>query len=93
MVGTMRGALDHLLCFEKVAFGENACRFLGSGQWPGCLDRKCTGRSNTKKSGVEVYRWTYGSEHECNNLYVTYNAHQKAFTIKEALSIQAVLNR
>lgn len=51
----MRGAPGHLLCFEEMTFGENAYRFLGSGQWPGCLDRKCTERSDTKKSDVEAY--------------------------------------
>lgn len=91
MGGTVRGAPDHLFRFEEVAFGENAYRFLGSSQWPGCLDRKCTGRSDTQKSGVEVYGWIYGSEHECDNLYVTCNANQKAFTIKEALNHQVYM--
>lgn len=88
MGGTVSSAPNHLLCFEVVVFCENAYRFLGSGQWPCCLDRKCTGISDTNKSGVEVYGWIYGSEHECDNLYITYNTHQKAFTIKEALNHQ-----
>lgn len=37
---------------------------MGNGQCLDCLDKKCTGKPDTRKSGIEMNGWTGGSGHE-----------------------------
>lgn len=85
---TVRGVPVHLLYVEEVAWAESTCRFLTNSQWPGCLERKCTGKSETRRPGVEIFDGPMGVGMRCDNLCVIYNAHQKASTTEEALNYQ-----